>query len=139
MHDSTQKYLQATVSPPAGRYEIPNILVKQINDALIDIEAVKNSIRFSYNEMSTKITIAFDKKLIGSNCITTSKGLTELLGFEHVTFKKNVIPNEQKFELVRNVSEALIEGSDGMVELILNKAYSYTGTNVCYLQKGFYF
>ena len=67
-----------------------------------------------------------------------SKGLKELLGFEHVTFKENVILNEQKFELARNVSEALSEGSDGMMKLIPNKAYSYTGTNVCDLQKGFY-
>ena len=52
MHDSTQQYLQATLSPPAGHYESPYILVKQINDAIADIEAARNSIRFSYNEIS---------------------------------------------------------------------------------------
>ena len=138
MHDSTQQYLQAMVSLPAGHYESPNILVKQINDAIVDIKAAGNSIRFSYNEISKKIIIAFDKESIYSTSIAKFKGLTELLGFKHVTFKENVIPNEQKFKLARNVSEALPEGSDGMVELIPKKAYSYTGTNVCDLLNGFY-
>ena len=138
MHDSTQQYLQATVSPPAGHYESPNMLVKQINDAISDIETIRNSIRFSYNEISKKITITFDKESIGSTSIAMSKGLTELLGFEHVALKENIILNEHKVELARNISEALPEGSDGLIELIPNKAYSYIGTNVCDLQKGFY-
>ena len=44
MHDSTQQYLQAMVLTPAGHYKSPNILVKQINDAIADIEAICNSI-----------------------------------------------------------------------------------------------
>ena len=100
MYNSAKQYLQAMVSPSAGNYESPNILVKQINDAIADIEAARNSIRFSYNELSKKIKIVFDKKSIGLTSIVISKGLTELLGFEHVTLKENFIHNEQKFKLV---------------------------------------
>ena len=74
------------MSSSIGRYEHPKILVKQINDAIAKIELFTRAIRFSYNDISRKITIVFDKKTIGMASLKMSKGLAELFGFKYSKF-----------------------------------------------------
>ena len=146
MYDENQQFVQAFVLPPIGHYEHPNVLVKQINDAITKIELFTRAIRFSYNEISRKITIAFDKKTIGMASLKMSKGLAELLGFEYSKFDNIVLPIKEKSstgvqprsDLANNVVETLYELPDGQVELIPFNSYSYTGSKVCDLQRGFY-
>ena len=47
MYDENKKFVQAFVSPPVGNYEHPNVLDKQINDAITKIELFTRAIRFS--------------------------------------------------------------------------------------------
>ena len=90
MYDCTQQYLEATVPPPDEHYDSSNVLVKQINDAISDIETTRNSIRFSYYEISKNFTIVFDEKIFKSTSVAISNGLSKLLGFEHVAVKKKL-------------------------------------------------
>ena len=93
MYDKNRQFVQAFVSPPVGHYEYPNVLVRQVNDA---IKLFTRSIRFSYNEISRKIIIAFDKKMIGMASLKMSEGLAELLGFEYRKFDNKVLPIKEK-------------------------------------------
>ena len=146
MYDDTQQFMQAFVSPPIGHNEHLNVLVKQINEALAKIELFTRIIRFSYNEISRKITITFDKKTIGMASLKMSKRLADLLGFEYCKFDNIVKPIKEKSstsmqsrsDLANNVVETLFELPDGQVELIPFNSYSYTGSKVCDLQRGFY-
>ena len=69
------------VSPPPGHYESPEILVKQINRNLVTIDNAEEgaSMRFSYNEISKKISIelkaAKKHRISGLFTITMSKQL----------------------------------------------------------------
>ena len=45
---------------------------------------------------------------------------------------------QSRSDLANNVIETLFEFSDGQVKLIPFNAYSYTGSKVCDLQRGFY-
>ena len=145
MYDDTQQFIQAFVSPPIGHYEHPNVLIKQINEAIAKIELFTRAIRFSYNEISRKITITFDKKTIAMASLKMSKGLADLLGFEYSKFDNIVKPIKEKSstsmqsrsDLANNVVETLFELPDGQVELIPFNSYSYTGSKVCDLQRGF--
>ena len=146
MYDDTQQFIQAFVSPPIGHYEHPNVLIKQINEAIAKIELFTRAIRFSYNEISRKITITFDKKTIAMASLKMSKGLADLLGFEYSKFDNIVKPIKEKSstgmqsrsDLANNVVETLFELPDEQVELIPFNSYSYTGSKVCDLQRGFY-
>ena len=146
MYDDTQQFIQAFVSPPIGHYEHPNVLIKQINEAIAKIELFTRAIRFSYNEISRKVTITFDKKTIAMASLKMSKGLADLLGFEHSKFDNIVKPIKEKSstgmqsrsDLANNVVETLFELPDGQVELIPFNSYSYTGSKVCDLQRGCY-
>jgi hypothetical protein len=65
------------VSPPGGYYENPEVLIKQINIAL-GSKGI-NNVRFTFNEISKKVTIEYKKELIS---ILMTKTLAELLGFD---------------------------------------------------------
>ena len=75
-----------------------------------------------------------------------SKGLAELLGFEYSKFDSIILPIKEKLstgvqprsDLANNIVETLYELSDGQVELIPFNSYSYTGSKMCNLQRGFY-
>ena len=146
MYDENQQFVQAFVSPPVGHYEHPKVLVKQINDSIAKIELFPRAIRFSYNEISRKITIAFNKRTIGKASLKISKGLAELWGYEYSKLDNIVLLVKEKSSfgmqslsnLANNVVETLFELSNGQVELIPFNAYSYTGSKVCNLQSGFY-
>ena len=139
MYDKNQQFVQAFVSPPVGHYEHPNVLVKQINDAITKIELFTRAIRFSYNEISRKITIAFDKKTIKMASLKMSQRLVELLGYEYSKFDNIVLPVKEnsssgaqpRSDLANNVLETLFELPDGQVELIPFNAYSYLSVRRC--------
>jgi hypothetical protein len=62
--------------------------------------------------------------------------MADILGFEYA-FSLNMTSAEQA-SIRDNVVQSLLELPDGNVELIPIVARSYTGSNVCNLQKGFY-
>ena len=72
-----------------------------------------------------------------------SKGLSEMLGYEYNKVDNIVSPTKEKqslvhLDIVNNVVKTLFELHDGLVELIPFNSYSYTGSNVCDLQRSFY-
>ena len=69
------------VSPPPGHYDSPDALVKQINATIASKESKKNLIRFSYNEISKKITITFGPDAKLPTVLVMSKMFAELAGF----------------------------------------------------------
>ena len=91
VYDENQQFIQTFMLLPVGHYEHPNVLIKQINDAITKIELFTRAIRFSYNEISRKITIAFDKKTIGMASSKMSKRLAELLGLKYSKFDNLVL------------------------------------------------
>ena len=66
------------VSPPPGHYDSPDALVKQINATIASKESKKNLIRFSYNEISKKITITFGPDAKLPTVLVMSKMFAEL-------------------------------------------------------------
>ena len=121
MFDENQQFVQAFVSPPVGHYEHPKVLVKQINDSIAKIELFARAIRFSYNEISRKITIAFNKRTIGKASLKILKGLAELWGYEYSKLDNIVLLVKEKSSfgmqslsnLANNVVETLFELSNG--------------------------
>ena len=65
-----------------------------------------------------------------------SKGLAELLGFEWYKWASRLKPSDAK--LPKNSVEKLNELPDGTIEVVPSHALSYTATNVCDMQRGFY-
>lgn len=127
------------ISPSAGHYESPNILINHINNAIAENEPKANVVRFSYNEISKKITIKFDKETRGFFSLLMSQPMAELLGFEwqakqpHHNYREGLWSGEVPLNLKQN----LLLGEDNKVEL-LPMALSYTATSICDLRRGFY-
>ena len=84
------------VSPPPGHYDSPDALVKQINATIASKESKKNLIRFSYNEISKKITINFDPDAKLPTVLVVSKMFAELAGFTLADVKSVLSEHKEK-------------------------------------------
>ena len=115
------------VSPPPGHYDSPDALVKQINATIASKESKKNLIRFSYNEISKKITITFGPDAKLPTVLVMSKMFAELAGFSLADVKSVLSEHEEKGKEDDNWWK--IKGTANR---------SITGSNVCDLQRGFY-
>ena len=115
------------VSPPPGHYDSPDALVKQINATIASKESKKNLIRFSYNEISKKITITFGPDAKLPTVLVMSKMFAELAGFSLADIKSVLSEHEEKGKEDDNWWK--IKGTANR---------SITGSNVCDLQRGFY-
>jgi hypothetical protein len=130
------------VSPPGGYYESPESLVKQINLALSS-RGIGN-VRFTFNEISKKITVTYKNVLIS---ILMTKTLAELLGFTGKdTFAGIVftdLPQKQQDEIRKKYggdpqwNQRLAEVEYELLHLSPEKN-DYQGEFVCDLQRGFY-
>ena len=118
------------ISPPPGHYDSPDALVKQINTTIASKESKKNLIRFSYNEISKKITINFGPDAKLPTVLIMSKMFAELAGFS-LTDVKPVL-SEHKDE------EKGKEETSNWWKIKGTANRSVTGSNVCDLQRGFY-
>ena len=115
------------VSPPSGHYDSPDALVKQINATIASKESKKNLIRFSYNEISKKITINFVPNAKLPTILVISNMFAELAGFSLADIKSVLSEHEEKGKEDDNWWK--IKGTANR---------SVTGSNVCDLQCGFY-
>jgi hypothetical protein len=120
------------ISPPVGHYENPEELVKQINTSIGEVEK-KPSIRFTYNDISKKISIKFLDELKYSTSLKMTKSLAELLGFEWTVMREFT-------EGITNLDtdEQFAEDKAGMLEMTPLGRIIYTGSLVCDLQRGFH-
>ena len=84
------------ISPPPGHYDCPDALVKQINATIALKESKKNLIRFSYNEISKKITINFGPDAKLPTVLVMSKMFAELVGFSLVDVKSILSKHKKK-------------------------------------------
>ena len=111
------------ISPPPGHYDSFDTLVKQINATIASKESKKNLIRFSYNEISKKITINFgpDAKLL--TILVMSKMFAELAGFSLADVKP--VPSEHKGK------EKSKEEARKRWKIKGTANRSVTGSNVC--------
>lgn len=142
-----ESYDWVNVSPPPGHYASPADLVKQINANIERVEYRKNLARFSFNEISKKITIRFDEKALQETMIDMSSSLAELLGFEWETIVSPAAEerqpdddaSRQRRQVVdefRNYKLQSVE--DSGKRLRPANALSYTASHVCDLNRGFY-
>ena len=69
------------ISPSPGHYDSLDALIKQINVTIASKESKKNFIRFSYNEISKKITINFGPDAKLPTVLIMSKMFAEVAGF----------------------------------------------------------
>ena len=156
-------YPWVDVSPPAGYYENPEALVKQINTALIsldlnsplDLKKVSGT-RFVYNEISKKITMEFRKNHSYLQ-VLMSKTLVELMGFDwensgkwtpyvrdYITYVTDSNPDEEDTNV--HIDPATLSFSEPTTVPLENKDLvkyyvkgdSYQAERVCDLQRGFY-
>ena len=115
------------VSPPPGHYDSPDALVKQINATIASKESKKNLIRFSYNEISKKITITFGPDAKLPTVLVMGKMFAELSGFSLADVKSIFYEHEEKGKEDDNWWK--IKGAANR---------SITGSNICDLQRVFY-
>jgi hypothetical protein len=120
------------ISPPAGHYENPDELVKQINISIAEVEK-KPSVRFSYNDISKKISVKFLDELKYSTSIKMTKSLAELLGFEWTVMREFT----EEFANL-DTDKQFAEDKAGMLEMTPLGKIAYTGSLVCDLQRGFH-
>ena len=118
------------VSPPPGHYDSPEALVKQINSTIASKENKKNLIRFSYNEISKKITLHFSSDAKLPTFLIMSKMFAELAGFSFADIKPILSEHESEDKRKEEV------GNWWKIKGTANR--NITGTNVCDLQRGFY-
>ena len=119
--------IRRRLSLPPGHYGSPDALVKQINATIASKESKKNLIRFSYNDISKKITITFglDDKL--PTVLAMSKIFAELAGFSLANVKAILSEHEENGKEDNNWRK-IKETANRFV----------TGSNVCDWQRGFY-
>lgn len=138
------------ISPPPGHYTSPADLVKQINNNIEKVEYRKNLVRFSFNEISKKITARFDEKALSETILEMSTSLAELLGFEwettiHPTAVAEAQPDESD-DASRKRRHIVDEFKDYKLHTVAGNrkrlgpqdALSYTASRVCDLNRGFY-
>ena len=119
------------ISPPPRHYDSPDALVKQRKGVIALKESKNNMIRFSYNEVSKKITITFGPAAKLPTFLIMSKVFAELAGFTLTVVKAILSDHESEEkgkEEVKNWWD--IKGA-------ANK--TVTGSNISDLQCGFYF
>ena len=83
------------VSPPPEHYDRPDALVNQINATIASKKSKTNLIRFSYNEISKKITITFGPDAKLPTVLVMSKMFAELAGFSLADVKSVLSEHEQ--------------------------------------------
>ncbi len=147
-NEDNRQMVNANVSPPVGHYETPDLLARQINESIESVETTAMTVRFHYNTVSRKMTVKFSRETLGKASLIMSKSMAELLGFEwelsnvastrRPSTHTNVLDLGDDNEPERNATIMLQERHDGKVVLIPVKSYSYTGTNVCDMQREFY-
>lgn len=142
------KMMRTDVSPPSGYYESPGLLVREINEVIALVEQRKNLVRFSYNDISKKISVRFlemnDTDFV--NFLMT-EAMAELLGFEWQTLdehleeaaRKNVLPFQTdggggKPGIVARLKQTV----DGRLALMSGDSLYQTASRVCDLKRGFY-
>ena len=118
------------IFPPPGHYDSSDAIFKQINATIASKESKKNLIRFSYNEISKKITINFGPDAKLPTVLIMSKMFAELAGFSLIDVKP--VLSEHKGEEKGKEEASNWWKIKGTANLYV------TGSNVCDLQRGFY-
>ena len=121
------------ISPPVGHYQSPVELVEQINANMIKHERKIDSVRFSYNQISKKISVKFTLEERYASSLKMTKEMGELLGLE-----KKALPESISLSNVEPFSK-LLENTNGTIKLFpFYNEEIYEGNGVCDLQRGFY-
>ena len=113
------------VSPPQGHYDSLEALVKQINATIASKERNKNLIRFSYNEISKKITITFGPDAKLPTILIMSKMFAELSGFSPADVKPVLSDHEEKVK-----EEATTGGKSKNLPTVLSLGLTFVTYNV---------
>jgi len=163
-----QSSREVNISPPAGLYDTPEILVKEINSLIAAAKIDIKTIRFKYNNISKKISceahnLGEHLNTIAETTFIMTEHLAEMLGFNwergkefiasaHRESASDVDYSEQlpMGEYQRKQFDILAQYPDkaDFVEVcpfnkILeidesNEIDSYTAENVCDLNRGFF-
>ena len=115
------------VSPPPGHYDSLDALVKQINATIASKESKKNLFRFSYNEISKKITITFGPDAKLPTVLVMSKMFAELAGFSLADVKSVLSEHEEREKKTTTGGKS----KELRTAILL-------ALNVCDLQRSFY-
>ena len=116
-----------------GHYESPIELVEQINANIIKHERKIDSIRFSQNKISKKISVKFALEERYASSLKMTKEMDELSGFEWKALSESIsLSNVEPFS-------KLFENTNGTIELFpFYNEEIYKGNEVCDLQRCFY-
>ena len=123
------------LSPPPGLYDSPDAVVKQINATITSKESEKNLIRFSYNEISKKITINFGPGAKLQTILIMSKMFAELADISPADVKPVLSEHKEKCKKTttggksKELQTTLLLASTFTTCTVVSTHFSYTVTS----------
>ena len=144
---------EKSIAPPSGHYDSVDQLVKHINARIKEVEYRPNLLRFSFNEITKKVTMRFIDEAVTETKLTVSKEFLEMLGFDWHRGAASLLYPMRPDKVARNnryrqrdykpeperISKFLaFKDTTDYATLVPLDAVEYTGSRVCDLQHGFH-